>query len=56
MRILFLLFLIEFSKKYNLCDLVDKYGYIYIEIIGGMYGLPQSGKIEYEQLKEHLSQ
>ena len=28
---------------YNLNDLVDQDGWIYMEIIEGMYGLPQAG-------------
>ena len=33
----------NFVKLYNLASKVDKYGFVYLEIRHGMYGLPQAG-------------
>ena len=38
--------------KYNLRDLVDEDGWVYIKIRKGMYGLPQAGIIAKNQLLE----
>ena len=37
--------------KYNLEDMFDNKGYVYLEIQRGMYGLKQAGKIANDQLK-----
>ena len=43
----------EIIDKYNLMDVaVD--GWVYIRIEGGMYGLPQAGKLAHEQLVKRL--
>lgn len=41
--------------KYDLDKKVHTDGYVYIKIKKGMYGLPQAGKLAYEQLKTHLA-
>jgi hypothetical protein len=33
----------DFTQIYNLHDLVDNLGYVWIRIQKGMYGLPQAG-------------
>ena len=43
----------EFIEKYNLKDKI-KDGYIYMRIIRGIYGLPQSGKLANDLLKKRL--
>jgi hypothetical protein len=42
----------EIIVKYNLRDLVDEDGWVYIKIRKGMYGLPQAGIIAKNQLLE----
>ena len=37
-------------EQYNLRDRVTKYGYFYLEIRQGMYGLPQAGILAQQQL------
>ena len=46
----------EIILKYNLRDLVDEEGWVYIEIRKGMYGLPQAGIIANQLLKKRLSE
>jgi hypothetical protein len=46
----------EIIVKYNLWDLVDEEGWVYIEIRKGMYGLPQAGIIANQLLKKRLSE
>ena len=43
----------EIIDKYNILPLV-KNGFIYIEIVKGMYGLSQAGLIENQLLAKHL--
>ena len=43
----------EFIDKYELQDKI-KDGYIYMRIIRGIYGLPQSGKLANDLLKKRL--
>jgi len=45
----------EIIVKYNLWDLVDEDGWVYIEIWKGMYGLPQAGFIDNQLLEKRLS-
>ena len=45
----------EFIKEYGL-DKKIKNGYVYIEILGGIYGLPQSGILANKLLKERLAE
>ena len=44
----------EFMESYNLQDKV-KNGYVYYEIVRGMYGLPQAGILANKLLKERLA-
>ncbi len=46
----------EIIIKYNLRDLVDKDGWVYIKIRKGMYGLPQAGIIANQLLEKRLSE
>ena len=39
---------------YNLMDIVDEHGYVFVEIRKGMYGLPQAGKLAHDRLVEFL--
>merc|ERR1711923_249081 len=43
----------SFIKKYNLTDKI-KNDYIYMRIIRGIYGLPQSGRLANQLLKKRL--
>ena len=45
----------EIILLYNLRDLVDDRGYVYMEIRKGMYGLPQAGIIANELLQKRLA-
>eukprot|EP00957_Ditylum_brightwellii_P116464 8883678-Ditylum_brightwellii.AAC.1 len=45
----------EVIEQYNLNNLKDDKGFVYVEIRKGMYGLPQAGQIAHDQLKQHLS-
>ena len=45
----------EIIAHYNLNDLVDQYGWIYMEIIRGMHGLPQSSILENNLISQRLS-
>jgi hypothetical protein len=38
--------------QYNLNDLVDEQGWVYIKIQMGMYGLPQAGILANKLLKQ----
>ena len=44
----------QFIDEYELENMFDDKGYIYMEIQCGMYGLKQAGKIANYQLKERL--
>jgi hypothetical protein len=39
---------------YDLEELFDEQGYVYVEIVGGMYGLKQAGIIANKELVKHL--
>jgi hypothetical protein len=45
----------EIILAYNLCDIADPDGWVYIEIRKGMYGLPQAGILENKLLEQWLS-
>jgi hypothetical protein len=45
----------EIILTYNLCDIVDEKGWIYMEIRKGMYGLPQAGIIAQQLLQRNLA-
>ncbi len=40
--------------KYRQCDLVDKEGWVYVEILKGMYDLPQAGILANQLLEKRL--
>ena len=42
-------------QHYNLHDKATKNGYVYVEIVKGIYGLPQAGIIAQQLLEEQLS-
>ena len=44
----------EIIKQYNLQD-IQHNGWVYLEIVKGMYGLKESGKLDFDQLVEHLA-
>ena len=44
----------EMIQHYNLHDIVSD-GWVYLEILKGMYGLKQAGKIAHDELVEHLA-
>jgi hypothetical protein len=46
----------EIIDKYNLRDLVDNQGWVYIKIRMGMYGLPQAGILTNKILKNASTQ
>ena len=43
----------EIINKYQLHEKV-KDGWVYFKVVGGMYGLPQSGSNSHDELKEQL--
>ena len=45
----------EIIIKYNLRDLVDKDGWVYVEIRKGIHGLPQAGILANQLLEKRLS-
>ena len=45
----------EIVDRYNLLDLVNENGWVYIKIWKGVYGLPQAGIISNKQLMKHLA-
>ena len=55
MRILIRLVLSCIIKHYNLNDLGNRGGYLYMEMIKGMYGLSQANIIENKLLAQCLS-
>ena len=44
----------EVIKEYNLRDIVDEKGYVYMQIRKGMYGFPQAGILANKKLIRHL--
>ena len=45
----------EIIDKYNLLNIVDNQGYVYVKIFKGMYGLKQAGIIAHRALIRHLA-
>ena len=45
----------DFVEEYNLKDKTTKDGYVYLEIRGGMYGLPQAGILAQELFEKRLN-
>ena len=46
--------LLAFIEQYNLTELVHTDDYVYTEVRGGMYGLPQAGRLAYDDLIMHM--
>ena len=44
----------EIIDEYNLLDIVDNHGFVYVKIFKGMYGLKQAGIIAHKSLIHHL--
>ena len=44
----------DIIKKYNLMQLVDSNGYVYIQINKGMYGFKQAAVLAFDQLSTRL--
>ena len=45
----------EIIDEYNLLNIVDNQGYVYVKIFKGIYGLKQAGIIALRSLIQHLS-
>jgi hypothetical protein len=45
----------EIIDKYNLLDIVDAKGWVYMEIRKGMYGLPQAGLLANQLLQKRMA-
>ena len=45
----------EIIDEYNLIDIVDNHGFVYVKIVKGMYGLKQAGIIAHKALVHHLA-
>jgi hypothetical protein len=45
----------EIIRQYNLKNLVDEQGWVYVEIQMGMYGLPQAGILANKLVKQQLN-
>ena len=43
----------ETIDLYNLDNIVNKDGFVCIEVQGGMHGFPQSGKLSHDELVKH---
>ena len=44
----------EIIDKYNLLDIVDNHGFVYVKIFERIYGLKQAGIIAHKALVQHL--
>ena len=47
-------FIENFRKLYNLANIINNDGYVYCEIVKGMYGLKQAAILAYKKLKTNL--
>ena len=45
----------EVTKEYDLTNIATKDGSVYIEVLKGMYGLPQAGLLAQELLEKRLA-
>ena len=45
----------EIIEEYNLLDIVDNHGFVYVKIVKGMYGLKPAGIIAHKALIHHLA-
>ena len=46
----------EIIDEYNVMIYANEYGFVYVEIMGAMYGLKQSGKIANDDLIEYTKE
>ena len=46
----------DFQKLYKLHDIINQDGYVYCEVMLGMYGLKQAAILAYAQIEERLGQ
>jgi len=44
-----------FIVQYNLNEIVHSDGYVYAEVCGGMYGLPQAGRLAHDDLVQYMA-
>ena len=56
MRILFDILPQDIIIQYELNSMVAEDGFVYIEVRGGIYGLPQAGRLAHDDLVTHLAQ
>ena len=54
MKITLQCFLQDIINQYNIMYLVDEYGFVYVEIHNGMYGLKQAAPIAFDRLVKLL--
>ena len=54
MRIPIKYFTQEIQDEYNIMDIVDN-GYVYIDILKGVYGLKEAGILAFNYLVENLA-
>ena len=45
----------EIIDEYNLLNVVDNHGFVYLKIVKGMYGLKKAGIISHKALIHHLA-
>ena len=45
----------EFVESCDLKELVHADDFLCVEVVGGIHGLPQCGRLAYEDLLEHLA-
>ena len=45
----------EIIDKYNLLDIVENHGFVYVKIFKGMYGLKHAGIIAHKSLIGHIA-
>ena len=45
----------EIIDEYNLLNIVDNQGFVYVKIVKGMYGLKQAEIIAHKDLIHHLA-
>ena len=46
----------EIIDEYNVMIYANEYGFVYVEIMGAMYGLKQAGKISNDDIIEYLKE
>ena len=44
----------DIIKQYKIMDLVDKDGFVYVDICKGMYGLNQAARIDFDRIAKLL--